>query len=1415
MAYISSNCDIELLQRPRTLFLGLSVYDFTMDQGIGNQSGRLTVRLVEDCRAGIEKTYYDYLLRPRTWTGPDPGFFASRGYTASQWTSWGGNENVQTPYTSNLSVASVDMIFPTNGIPVYFRYGDFEFAGILQNFERSLGDDGSDVYTANIVSPDLILEGIKIITGEYAGSVREVHNLINAYAFLEDHAPGKSVATDSNCAFPTPCIVESFPTTFASLYFGGARVQEDGMPWSMIQQTIHATCNRLYPDGGDTTPNGLYFNKYCYWGRVQDLGDSINNNTYARVGMGYLPVETRQISYSSYGVYEGAISPYLLDLAEIPTFVNNTNVAFRTGAGGIASLSQILDDITTQMSLDYYTELLPTVYNGDVFNIIKVRSISKRQRPTGANTNSILSFVSQNTNKLVNYSYGGESRNENVNAFILGGQRKYMKPVVYNALESPYPSIWPFWGVNESTGDLIIGVGTGDSHQFSIDVSDLNIFLPTLGGFLTTFTVSVRQMRAALAGQDIWEDTVYYENLASNSDILTDIEFSEFLSIDAFKINRLINNDFIHRGAFRGFKKAKIDSYTTETEKQFLSNLFNKVRDLANEYYGRKFLVRIPYVCPKNVNGYDQFFESIGDTTSQVDFNWQPTQAGWPVQPTGFETATSPFLDLDSTGVFLFRDAKGLLNCFIELDTTKTSVLDFGQLNKEDMYVQRDLSGNPSRVFMKVQVDQNVYFANTDNYCGAHAVITLPAPLPIDEDLPANTRTLANLIYTFNTANSIHPTYEVDDIANLLNALPPGDDFGNIGEYGPAYMIPDGVSMPIQDNVRRYGPWTPFDVVVNCDNYGFTALQRNLPPGSVDYVINDEYVPWNFPSDSVLDCLVVNEARAKITYIREDEVGSVTLLGAPDKPLGAEVFAPRHALGFEQTGTNRTLETITYAIGALQFPYMVVPIRDKNGNSIYVQNDDWAGNALVDLFGWTGYYGPNITNMTFTLSPDGKASTQYQFRTYTEKRGAIAKYNINRIQRFRQAQLTAQSNLRQLYKGGVLPEASVIGSYLSPVELPVFALLRDPPNVADQPTVKNTNQTKPGKTSQAVSAFIVPTPDGITNASVSAGDHEDLIRSVSIASSGNNVEGLGYESFDGLYRPFCYGIEDQSTSTILPNYEYNPSASGDFTAWKMSPFLVPNDFIHPSSISPLSTSGHSVEFIARSDSLDGSTIHPSGFKLANGDGTFDYSGTAYMPMAIAGPPLIASYGVDTDGNYLPGDSGGFDPNYLRDYSNWKVGPLDIRWRDDTATWVAGGSHNKVLACLDNPLSPTFNSTTTATVFDNNNPYGRGDGTEQIEILGVFCQPLASGTIVLAEKIDGRNQYIVLKSAYQQLVLTSDVDCGQDEDGLPQLAKCYRGVYTDSAFTYEECELDSNPGLIESGNASITEMIDYSDRNCDC
>lgn len=78
-------------------------------------------------------------------------------------------------------------------------------------------------------------------------------------------------------------------------------------------------------------------------------------------------------------------------------------------------------------------------------------------------------------------------------------------------------------------------------------------------------------------------------------------------------------------------------------------------------------------------------------------------------------------------------------------------------------------------------------------------------------------------------------------------------------------------------------------------------------------------------------------------------------------------------------------------------------------------------------------------------------------------------------------------------------------------------------------------------------------------------------------------------------------------------------------------------------------------------------------------------------VGLRAPMVLSGWGYDVNGKPVPADTG--DPNAFasgafRNPSNWKSGPLDVRWDDERKVWAAGSVTKHYLVKMTNTYNPS-------------------------------------------------------------------------------------------------------------------------------
>ena len=382
------------------LFLGVSVTGFNAQVGWNEQVSQLSVDLVEDTCAG-EKICYDSNLESGVFTDPDPGFIGEQ----------------------------IDII----GMPAYFRFGDFEFGGIISDWTRSDNQQGQ-TYQVNLVDPRRLLEQSYLITGKYGGFLTNTYdcvskdacNVFNVYGFMEMlgvNCPPFSQTTQYFYQLDPGCGFSSDGPVFGSYGgFGGSCRNDRGMPLTKIIQGVNTLINS-FPLWTSTEAQQFSPNL-----RILGCG-----NTFVGLDACGL-IERDGVKVTSGGSF--GYNNYLLDLSELPVFTDNY---YRINEDCL-TIMELINRVCEDAGFDYYIELVFAknilfTPNG-IGLIIKLRTVNRKVNP---NLNGIQNYINSIGDCLVSRSIGQEFRDEPTTKVVIGGQ----KQTIYQICQDDDPEVIP------------------------------------------------------------------------------------------------------------------------------------------------------------------------------------------------------------------------------------------------------------------------------------------------------------------------------------------------------------------------------------------------------------------------------------------------------------------------------------------------------------------------------------------------------------------------------------------------------------------------------------------------------------------------------------------------------------------------------------------------------------------------------------------------------------------------------------------------------------------------------------------------------------------------------------------------------------------------------------------------------------
>jgi len=1221
----------------QTLFLGCSVMSFSASQGWNQQAGEITVQLVkDDCASpsGYNKLYYDTTLSPQTTTSADPGFFG----------------------------LSYDII----GAPAYFRVANFEFSGLIQSWEETHSDSANPTYQVKIVDPRRILEGTQLIINEYAGSVNNVHNLINVYGYAESTgsnncpqyfqtSPGTYSTTDTGVVDGA-----TFGTPAGS--FGGASTNKNGMQWNVILDATRALLSSV----------PAITNQFSPYGRLVFRTPP----TIPSTGMGLMPADSGSLAY------------YLVDLNDLPVAPSYWRMN-GTSIGLMDAIAQICQDA----GHDYYVELVPVVSSGTIYKFIKVRTVDRAAAPA---LNTIDTFIGVSGREVQRYNKGRELRNEITSTFVIGGPKQnfYQAEQNYDPEGDGQPTppeaddiIIPYFGLDPSTGDVIIPYLDDDLWwEFVAPTDDLAVQLldPKYSKTIaSTVRINEKELIMARAGLDQWlswaghAKTDLWKTISVALGGLWDAQHMVAL-IKAISGDNFRADDLIATG--------KLQASNLGFDYEVIQIAYAWIKKYAEEYYGKKYQVRVPFTCGK-----------VDGESGKVITSEEPSDGGW--------TEVTPVIGLSHPSIYtdFFTLEDGRLGAFCRFDNA-----DGLQLVGLDA---NDFVTTSNKVWVKVDVDEQYVYVDKSTLFSPRAVITLPAPiqsLKINDDFLQVLSAYRDIITEFkkdpDSVDIKNKLLEISkNVNNMLMRL----------ANEQAAVVPDAVGLGIKSNVLKYGPWGSIGAA-----------------GSVSVTMDEGLVPWEYGGFTTLNLAGNSIASEGVTNTQVAEEGSITVVGYPDLPLGAELLAA-DAGGPFNGGGNNLVENRTLSTGTV---FTTVTY------------------GYTNVYKWDGTYGPNVTSVTTQVSTQG-ATTTYNLRTWTPKFGIFTKGNSERLKQIGRQRLEGQKLIRAWTLHRIrAKQLSALAKAISARGDRKGIILND--GVLAQPKTPHSvlvGQTLPWNTNYKRPVVATSSTLELTQEMTSKYDQkaimslDGLVRPVSVKGSG------------GLPRYVTpTGTPCQTTTSVGAQPPLDkPGEAGNLNQYNvnhaqnyLNPFANPSgDLV--TNLSDTAAHGHDIEMVARGTSVPGSSIVMpiQGYANTNRTQDSDYA-SDYRMLALRGPLLMQSWGYDLDGFPVPNKadtesaaSGGqftdqnlqckFMDGWLRKSHTWPVAPIDLRLDRKRGVWTIP-QYRLVHAQLKSTLSK--GGTATATLLDTPTLYdcnGSAISNPEIIVKDVVQQEVPSGDKVIA------------------------------------------------------------------------------------
>jgi len=608
-----------------------------------------------------------------------------------------------------------------------------------------------------------------------------------------------------------------------SLEFGGAQTNETGIPWYLVRDTFY---------------------------------------------------QLQLVTPISFRGYRFLLDPFY-GLNLLPYY-------YRIGGDHISALDYITN-ICDALACDFFIDMRPVDESLTAFCDYAIKIKLVRRNYTLRN-DAINDFV-ESIEGAVSKQSGYELSNEVSNKFVVGGKINtlYFQVQSYtsNNDEGIYADdmILPYWGYDH-LGNLIIGTGDfnslrGKDYKFNIDGRPL--YLQTGNKGLINYQTDLAEMRAARVSRETWEtflwmhsfmpESIHY-NKADKIGIQGGGSFSSELMLYLKDYKAGVHDELPEWPAANNINcspeaMARRQIWSEEKDKQ-VNKIYSYIKKYATEFYGKKFMVHIPFVATKLVPETGRYTHSMLPTdTGYVDETFWSIRFSQGYMPYNVEKFTTQenkiyayarFANMSEVENQDFRSKYG----FDKLPPDSFILDQMPNMSAGTMY---------ENLFVKCSVEQNLVFYSSI----PRAVVTLDGPVTDTTDNKEEhyTALLEELRYWLTDGEIETTPEEIDDWLNKF-----GHFCGNDFSWKPNeshFCMPDMVAVPLENQILRYGPWHTIPINV---------------AGKVDFENDSTLVPWNYGNFDAMNNAGWAKVLDAIFSQQVHENGSVEFPGVPSLCMG-------------------------------------------------------------------------------------------------------------------------------------------------------------------------------------------------------------------------------------------------------------------------------------------------------------------------------------------------------------------------------------------------------------------------------------------------------------------------------------------------------------------------------------------------
>ena len=610
------------------------------------------------------------------------------------------------------------------------------------------------------------------------------------------------------------------------------------------------------------------------WGvLLQDIQNLVNNN-YAGGAFGGQYIRLGETSFK-------------IDLSEISQLAGG--LYWYRVSGTTTSLLAVIKDVCEAASADFMVQLVggnPDPVTGVCTTppTIKIRVMPRQASPT---LGVLTSYINQaeSSGILVNKQAGLEFGDTTTSKMVFGGPQSRMwenYSAEFGTKGQIQQTIRPVWDIQN--GVIMMGDHYHDDGKVYVRISDGNNIVPGNPFYECT----ILELRCAMVSREAWE--VYaarynptINNLFQSGQKLQSIAAPTDVIVGGSALGTRMNNGSATSLDVANTSRAAAVQWAITTQKgiqETIDKIYESIKRTADEYYGKKFFVAIPFE-PGGFSNNVKFLSEDMDAVSA----WEISNSAW-VEP-------KPIADIS------YYDGEGRLKPYAFYPYGS----EYNYTNITDNYYIDGLvaivNGNPiggSVVVKDINIEEDIHWE--EFVLGGLPYVLCTVPKVTKED-------------RFSVKKGLASLYKNAPVSYIINEGPHSTGFGadtTNFKVAEAAIMPTAVGVAQQSTRHVYGPWW---------NQGSLS-------GRAEVENDGSLKPETFGSTALMNAAGITKAFATTMNLQNSESGEIEVAELPTIGLAEQIGGNGPylsqisvSMSTSQVSTKYRFETWTLDFGKL------------------------------------------------------------------------------------------------------------------------------------------------------------------------------------------------------------------------------------------------------------------------------------------------------------------------------------------------------------------------------------------------------------------------------------------------------------------------------------------------------------------